>query len=260
MTTFNQIFQAAANQAIPIEWNEVESTEKKVHDPELEFDFDPLAFALAAKPENLHNCDIHNILETATENLSPETINQRDIIFSNIKSYQSQSDNIQRYYRNKILMRRLKGYHLTKFQESLEQLLNNLKKIKRSQLRILLKLDDFYQEDIATDRLFKDYDSIDGKPITCELDDEFTFVTSIDRFTAKVKLNKYYFKNSKNNLLEIESKIGSNESNLMSYLIQQPSVIIRGTGVIGHFPHREDFLLYRHRNLRYYDPNSKTTS
>jgi hypothetical protein len=256
MKALNQIFQAAANQVIPIEWNEAESTEKKIHDPELEFDFDPLAFALAAKPENLHNCDIHNILETATEYLSPEAINQRDMIYSNMKFELDLSSKIQKYYRDKLLMRRLKGYHLTKFQESLEQVLDDPRKIKRSKLRILLKLDDFYQEDIATDCLFKDYDSIDGKPRTCKLDDEFTFVTSIDRFTAKVKLNKYYFKNSKNNLLEIGSKIGSNESNLMSYLIQQPSVIIRGTGTISHCPQREDFLLYRHGNLRYYDPRS----
>jgi hypothetical protein len=256
MTAFNQIFQAATSSVSIFDMLNDTSDQLKEKDIDLEFDFDPLAFALAAKCENLHNCDIHNILETAAESLSPEIINQRDIIFSNIKSYQSQSDNIQKYYQNKILMRRLKGYHLTKFQESLEQLLDNLKKIKRSQLRILLKLDDFYQEDITRDCLFKDYDSIDGKPRTCELDDEFTFVKTIERFTAKTKLNKYYFKNSKNNLLEIESKIGSNESNLMSYLIQQPSVIIRGTSVISYCPQREDFLLYRQGNLRYYDLTS----
>lgn len=250
MTNINQIFQT-----VDIEWTGVESNEVK-QEIDLEFDFDPLAFALAAKRENLFKSDVHLLLSTATKDLSPEAINQRDAIYSNMKSDLDLSGKIQKYYKNKLLMRRLKGLHFTKFQEALEQVLDNPRKIKQSQIRILLKLDDFYQEDQSVDNLFKQYATIDGDPRTCEIDDEFVFVESIDRYTKKSKIKKYFFKNSKNNLLEIASDLGTNELRLMDYLVQQPSILIQGDVSITHHPHREDFLLYRHGTFRYYDSRS----
>jgi hypothetical protein len=262
MTTLNQIFAAPTNNVSlnTFNWDDESEIVQKPIDPEIEFDFDPLAFALSAAHQNHFKSDVHYLLEQKTDSWNDSHIDQRRTILDQIENFRDLSNDIQKYFRNKLLLRRLKGSHMSDYMISLEQILDNPKKIKQSQIKILLKLNDFYKENRETDRLFENFKSLDGTSRNHDLDEEFSFVKVIERFSKNTKANRYYFANKNNNLLLIQADIGTNEDRLMNYLSRQSDVIVRGSCAIHNQPQNEDFLLYMNGNFRYYDPNSKTAS
>jgi hypothetical protein len=259
MSNLKQSITALANQ-VPVnifDWNEeMRETVQKVSDPDIEFDFDPLAFALSAADQNQYKSDVHGLLEHKLVNLSSDFQDQRRMILDQIENFRDLSNDIQKYFRNKLLLRRLKGSHMSDYMISLEQILDNPKKIKRSQIKILLRLNDFYKENRETDVLFQKFKSLKTRETEYHLDDEFTFVKIIERFSKDKKANRYYFANKNQNLLLIEADMRTNEDRLMNYLSRQSSVIIRGSCVINNQPQNEDFLLYKNGDFKYYDPRS----
>jgi hypothetical protein len=263
MTKFNQIFAASTNNVSVnvFNWDDESEIVRKPIDPEIEFDFDPLAFALSAAHQTYFKSDVHFLLEQKTDDWDHSHIDQQRTILDQIENFKNLSNDIQKYFRNKLLLRRLKGSHMSDYMTSLEQLLDNPKKIKRSQIKILLKLNDFYKENRETDQLFGNFKSLNGrKPRNHDLDEEFSFVKVIERFSKDTKANRYYFTNKNKNLLLIQADMGTNEDRLMDYLSRQSNVIVRGSCMIHSQPQNEDFLLYMKGDFRYYDPNSKTAS
>lgn len=218
------------------------------------FDFDPLAFVLSAHDQKFHNSQVHQYLENNI--LDPANKELRNQILQKISSYEDASINIQKYYQNRLLMRRLKGLSFSPFQQTLEQMLINIREIDISCLKILLILNDFYVEDCATDQLFKNYSSIKEQAKTHVLNDTFFFVRTINRNSKKSNSKRYYFSNSNNNLLVIECKINTIENNLLDYVSRQPRILIRGNCSIYHQPGREDFLLYKNGDFKFFDPTA----
>jgi hypothetical protein len=262
MTTFNQVFQTTKNTvSVSIsDWEYVLSDSEQTAEEDtnlgLEFNFDPLAFILSAENQKFFRSDIHYLLETESKNLSAEALSRKESVLEEIENYETASNDIQRYYQNKMLLWRIKGFHFSKFQENLEKILENPKKIKKSQLRIMLRLHDFYNEDRATEELFKNHKSINGDSGSRNLDDEFVFVKTIERFSKNSNITRYYFKNSNKNLLLLETKTNTSENNLIDYLSRQSSIVVKGPCVASHQQGHEDFVLYKDGNFKFYDPES----
>lgn len=262
MTTFNQVFQTTKNTvSVSISdceyvLSDSEQTVEEDTNPELEFDFDPLAFILSAENQKFFKSDVHYLLEVRSKDLSPDAVSRKESVLKEIKNYEITSNEIQRYYQNKMLLWRIKGFRFSKFQENLEKILENPKKIKKSQLRIMLRLHDFYKEDRDTEELFKNHQSIDGNLGGRSLDDEFVFVKTIERFSKNSNIVRYYFKNSNKNLLLIETNKNTSENNFVDYISRRPSVIIKGPCSASHQSGHVDFVLYKDGNFKFYDPES----
>jgi hypothetical protein len=243
----NQISQTSNNTTLdPFDLSElVEFDPQPPTDRKIEYNFDPLAFALAAENQNYQKYQVHLLLESR---------DPKDFLsLAEIKNYESISNNIQKYYRNKLLVRKLKGLHFSNFMKNLEQILDNPRKIKQSQIKIILSLNNFYKEDKATEELFKNYKSLEEESINHQLDDVFSFVKIVERFSKKKNSNRYYFANKNKNLLMIESIRESNEDRLMNYLSRQPTILIQGNCMITSQPVKNDFLIYSKGNYNFYN-------
>jgi hypothetical protein len=263
MTNFNQILAASKN-TVSIDlsdWTKASVNKKTEEDPVFTYDFDPLALTLGLLDQDNHYTDIHTLLSSSNEVISNFQPLKYNNIFTLINDFQSKSETIQRYFKHRLLLRRLKNQYISKYMNALEDLLNNPCCLKLSNIKILLKLPEFYREGIETDNLFKNYQSIEPPFRQDNVKDHFQFVGKISRHSSQENKLRYYFSNSNNNLLLIESVLGSNEQNLMDYMLRHSkSIIIEGCAYIKHQPGYEDFLIYQQGRFKYYDPYSKTAS
>jgi hypothetical protein len=262
MTTFNQVFHAAKNTVrIDLDdWMDVSNQPVEKPDPPIAYQFDPLAFTLSAIAKNKHLSEIHTLLLTAdVDDFSKEYYDrEREPIVDNIDQYQKSSDAIRRFFKNRLLMRRLKNQPISGFMTNLEEVLENPQQLKQSQVAILIKLPDFYREDQETEKLFKQYQSVSGSMRQEFVDETFEYVTKIERNSSKDRALRYYFANQKQELLMISFKQNDRSNNLIDYIIRQNQpVIIRGSCMVRPQSGYDDFLLYNDGDFRFYDPNSK---
>jgi hypothetical protein len=261
MTTFNQVFQAAKNTVrIDLDdWTNVSNEPVKKPDPPIAYQFDPLAFALSAIAKQKHLSEIHTLLSTADVNdFSKDYYDrEREPIVDNIDQYQESSDAIRKFFKNRLLMRRLKNQQISRFNANLEEVLENPQQLKHSQISILIKLPEFYREDRETEKLLKQYKSISGTVRQETVDQQFEYVTKIERNSSKEKTFRYYFANQKQELLMMSFEQHDRSNNLIDYIIRknQP-VIIKGNCIIKNQPGYDNFLLYNDGNFKFYDTDS----
>jgi hypothetical protein len=246
------------------EWDNIDNTEKELAvekvDQVYHYDFDPLAYTLAAIAANKSLREIHTMLCSNTNNfLSPPPYNDSEhkTLIEESANYLEASEQIQRYFKNRQLMRRLKNQYLSDYMISLENLLENTPQVKQSQVAILVKLPDFYREGKETDQLFRQYQSVEGSPGQNFVDDEFTYVTKIERYSNKDNKIRHYFANQKQELLMMEFKTYDRANNLVDYIARQNKPVrITGYSIVKHQPGYDDFLIYIDGDFKFYEPNS----
>lgn len=215
----------------------------------VEFDFDPLAFILAGIENNINLSVLYELL--VDKNLLTN-YNYNDlyrVIFDNIHLHMIKSQEIQKYFKNKLLLRRVKGYHISEYMMCLETLLSNFNKIKKEHISILLKLPDFYRESTETDQVYKNFFPLkEQKNSIKNVNDRFCFVKKINRFSRKNNFSRYYFSNANNNLALISINKNSNEDSLMEYIVSSnQSITIKGSSKIT-CQEGYDFLIYTFPN------------
>ena len=113
---------------------------------------------------------------------------------------------IRAYYRNKFLFKALKEgtQQLTSFRQALCDLLVSEDKntIRESDLSILMKLPEFYEEDITIDQLASKYDmtesAYDNSAIMCKK--TLTFIMTTHRKTKEHNKIHYWFSDESNNV------------------------------------------------------------
>jgi hypothetical protein len=224
------------------------------------FDFDTLAYTLAAIAANKNLSEIHTMLVgNSNVFLSPASYSysEHNTLIKESANYLEASEQIQRYFKNRQLMRRLKNQYLSDYMISLENLLENIRQVKQSQVAILVKLPDFYREGKETDQLFSQYQSIKESPGQTFVDDEFTYVTKIERYSNKDNKIRYYFANQKQELLKMEFKTYDRANNLVDYIARQNKPVrITGYSIVKHQPGYDDFLIYIDGDFKFDEPNS----
>jgi len=230
----------------------VEKVEQVYH-----YDFDPLAYTLAAIAENKSLGEIHRMLcGNINDFLSPSTYGdaEHNTLIKESANYLQESEQIQRYFKNRQLMRRLKNQYLSDYMISLENLLENIRQVKQSQVAILVKLPDFYREGKETDQLFSQYQSVKGSPGQSFVDDEFTYVTKIERYSNKDNKIRHYFANQKKELLKMEFKMYDRANNLVDYIAKQNKPVrITGYSIVKNQPGYDDFLIYIDGDFKFSD-------
>lgn len=213
----------------------------------LEFNDDPLAIVIDLLAQNYPLYEIHAFLSSQENNTT---------IRAKISSEPSkeQAKKIRFYFKNRLIMRRLKNQHISDFMNSLEQIMSDDYRIYQDHISILVKLPDFYRENIETDSLFKNYISLDeaSKTTTVHLEENLTFVKAIIRQAKNQNIKRLYFKNDKNNLLLHSVPTNSENIQLWDYIIKQNKPIgfkgtVRIAPQIGF-----DFKLYQGNYYEFY--------
>ena len=222
-----------------------------------EFEFDPLLFVVGAQSDGIDNVSIYNFLSDISQP-KPEFV---EGVLQKGRRDQSKVDAIGRYFKNKILMRRLKGLYVSPYMKKFEEYLENPQKISASQLKIVIKLPDFYREGVETEAILSQHVSLPRQPTKTERHQvkwAFRLAGSVERNAKNQKTVRYYFVDEKNHLLEIEVIRGAKEHKFLKYLVDKKEAIgIEGYFHVSHPKGYEDFILYKDGDLeKFYDPNS----
>ena len=221
-----------------------------------EFKFDPLLFVVGAQSDGFNNVSIYDLLSNISQ-YRPEFF---EGVLQKSRRDQSKVDAIGRYFKNKILMRRLKGLYVSPYMVKLEEYLENPQKISASQLKIVIKLPDFYREGVETEDILSQHVSLPKQPAKTEhqqIKRPFRLTGAVERNAKNQRTVRYYFADEHNHLLEIEVLRGSKEHKFLKYLVGKKEAIgIDGYFHISHLKGYEDFFLYKDGEFDFYDPNS----
>jgi hypothetical protein len=119
--------------------------------------------------------------------------------------YVDQANIIRKHFKNKLLLRRLKNLHMSKFMMSLERVLDNPHELREHDFKILAKMEDFYNEDTATEALFENYTSCTMKsthgPLT--FSGIVQYAGAVDRKSKMEKHRSFYFATEHNHLIRV---------------------------------------------------------
>jgi hypothetical protein len=237
---------------------EINVKEEKVH----EFDFDPIAFTLAATKHNKYLTEIHSLLTLDRDNfIFVADKADYESILEDVPLFQSEATKIQQYFKNKILLRRLKNYHISRYMTVMEEVLANPRVLKASHIPAMLKLADFYREDTETDAILKNHVSLTGEPRRLKLDDVFEFAGSVQKFNKKLYQVRYYFANKERNLVSFIVNGKDNNAaltyKLLNYVIQQKKPLrISATCEANYNLWQEEFLMYKNGDFTFDEPDS----
>ena len=236
------------------DWNDafkslfVDSVKQEKPTRYVEYDVDPLAYVVKWIESGTLMHDIHTWLEFNT--LGPDSFNEEHL---------KKANEIRNFFKNSIILRRLKGEFISSFMDIVDELNENIYKVNVEHIKVLIKLPDFYRESVETRDLFAQYVSLDSiQTQTLDLDDVWTFVKKIKRNSKNENVWRYYFTNSKKNLLSVVVKSGIDSCVFLEYIASQGPVGIKGLG----FHARQqgwDFWFYRMSNYELY-PVAKTTN
>jgi hypothetical protein len=215
---------------------------KKVSYREHEFSVDPLAVVV----------DYHNAGRPGHE-IYDNLVNYRELSSPSADSL-VQADNIRRFFKNKIFLRRLKNYHISDYMKEMELVLESGQSVRSDRLPILVKLPAFYSESVETEALFKEYESLTSDRGLYESNDVWTFVKEISKYNRHDKSANYYFTNHYKQLLKVSVPFKEMGRSAWNYISSKEKIGIKGTlnklRVRGY-----DFCLYQLTNsYELFDP------
>jgi hypothetical protein len=212
------IFGNKATHAWLDEWDTNASIEKpKVY---LKFDDDPLALVIAMQRSGE---DLPSIMNTLTDigkrrtTIATLTVTAEDRAMAEV---------IYKHFRNKILMRRIKNQNLSKFMQAVDEVVEDRHKIEVDSLAPLIKLPDFYREDIDTAAIFNAHTSVPGS-LRKELDCVIKYVGTVERSTQRFKGEFQYWATPSNHLVQVQLEKSNLASAGWRYIAQEGTVRIR---------------------------------
>jgi hypothetical protein len=221
--------------------------------PILEFEYDPLSLVVEAVDKNVALMEIHAFLT----NQAYETHNDLGNMIITESSLE-RSKKIRSYFKNRLFMRRLKNQYISDYMVALEAVLENPNSINTDSVAILVKLPDFYREGQETDAIFNVHNSVDKRHNNwTTVNDEFTFVGKVKRYTKQQNRTRFYFANKQKNLLMHETFCGDQQEKMIEFMIStNPKLGFTGYAKLTHQPGYEHFLLYNNGRYDFYVPNS----
>jgi len=139
------------------------------------------------------------------------------------------AEEIKKFFRNKILLRRLKNLHISDFMKDLEILLENTARVSVDKIPILVKLPVFYEESIETEKLIRDYTDIGSDRGLYDTNEVWKFVKKIERNSKSQKANNFYFSNTKNELLRVTVPFREIGNSAWDYVSKKKKIGIKAT-------------------------------
>ena len=120
----------------------------------------------------------------------------------------AQAEKIRRYFKNRIVVRRLKNRHISTWMTKAEAVLETPKTIREDHVSLLVKLPDFYRENAEREAIFKRYKSM-PKPFnaytaTTDLDSVVRFAGSVERNSKNQKHVTFYFSTEEDYLVAVD--------------------------------------------------------
>jgi hypothetical protein len=208
-------------------------------DEPIQFHFDTLALACEAHLAGKNGTEIFSLIQAAhTQKPMPNISN----------AAYKHAETVRKYFRNKMMIRTLKGEHMSEYMTSLTEFLdteNNL--IKKKHVPILVKLPKFYDENTQTETVFKQYVSLAEKGGEL-INDSFRFVTQIHRQSKNQNFHRFYFANSRKQLLTFTLTKNEMGFKLWNYIAQQQDSIKIKARVSKHNIPGYDFIMYHLSN------------
>lgn len=125
--------------------------------------------------------------------------------------YVAMAEQVRNYYKAKLVQLSLSGKTLSAFRTKLYQVICNPKEINKEHVGILCRLPDFYQEDIAMDNILEQTKPVDTNTIylASEISEQYEFVGVTQRKIKTGSQQKYWFKNSQNELATLWVELSS---------------------------------------------------
>lgn len=261
--SFNSVFQARNASITTFNWDDItEEYDLKKPEPEpekvIEYDYDPLAMVIEAINQGKSLTEITGFLINENPAYNSWLEDFKSIKIS--EDSKTKSKDIRSYFKNKLVLRRLKKLHMSKYMNELERLLETENTLPVTLSRILVKLPDFYREGKETEMIFKSHISLAKNSNTEQydhIDDIFTYAGRVFRKAKGEIKTRFYFANGNKNLLLIEANQLDTSDKLLSYIVSQNRPIgIKGIVTKRSQPGYDDFILYQNGNYEFYEPNS----
>jgi hypothetical protein len=206
----------------------------------IDCDIDPLIYVVEWIERGLPLTEIHSRLQQQL--FEVPDFNESVVL---------QANNIRNFFKNTILLRRLKNEYISPFMGALEELNENVNRVNVDYIKILVKLPDFYRESTETRDLFANHTSLDSSKNTVEVNEPWTFVKKIKRSSKQENFWRYYFSNSKKELMSINCKEFSDTEPFLNYVSSLGPVGFKGFGFVTKQP-GHDFLFYKLSNYELY--------
>lgn len=212
------------NTILSIDWTEdIFKTDFKVEEVKYtDFDADPFPSVCQLYDKNRDGSSIFDYI--TTNDLSKIVVSV---------DYIEKAETIKSYFKNKILLRRLKGEHVSEWMKEVEILLENPLKVKTKSIRILVTLPRFYKENLILDELTSNHTSLEvGNIYTLENSYTCEFVTKVHRNSNQSNHYDFYWKTKDNNLVRVRCK--PNEYSYSAWEFLSTLKKIKITGIFGH--------------------------
>jgi hypothetical protein len=156
------------------------------------FEHDVLALVVHLIDAGVEYHDIYERLTTLSINNTPTT--STDI---------EKAEKIRTYFKNKHMLRMLKGEHISEFMSAVDEIIASPFSLCNDHYKIIVKLPAFYEENIQTEQLYKNYNNLSPNSKAATKKDIWTFVAKIAGNAKNDKNYTFYFKNLANNLLTV---------------------------------------------------------
>lgn len=222
-------------QPVSVWFDEFETTVSKTKDETIQFHFDTLALACEAHLAGKNGGEIFSLIQAAhTQKPMPDIS----------ESAREHAETVRKYFRNKLMIRALKGEHISEYMASLTEYLDatdNL--IKKGHVPILVKLPKFYDENTQTETIFKQHVPL-GEKGNEMIEDDFSFVAQVHRQSRNQNFHRFYFANSRKQLLTFTLEKNEMGFKLWNYVAQQQGSIRIKARASKHNIPGYDFIMY----------------
>ena len=201
----------------------------------IQFHFDTLALACEAHLAGKNGSEIFSLIQAAHTQKPMPSISD---------AAREHAETVRKYFRNKMMIRALKGEHMSEYMTSLVEFLDakdNL--IKKGHIPILVKLPKFYDENTQTETVFKQHVSLAERGNEL-IDEKFSYVTQVHRQSRNQNFHRFYFANSKKQLLTFTLAKNEMGFKLWNYVAQQQGSIRIKARVSKHNIPGYDFMMY----------------
>lgn len=195
----------------------------KIAAPEVEYDIsvDPLAYIL----ERRDTSDFKSNRKYTNKVLYEELNNPSHVKTVTDLKYTAEAKNIRDHYKKKIFMVTMKKHDVSSFREIVDEIIIDPGKIKQSQIPVMLRLPDYYQEDLDMTHLMDNYVSAEpGSGLldqTVEYGGGFGFVKKIFRYGRRAERIRHYFKTDSNSLICITIDPTNPHYSFMNYFADE---------------------------------------
>ena len=188
----------------------------------LEFNDDPLALVCAMLRAGKDYYDIGATLQGVGTRLNVQ------IPIDNVVESEDRERAlaIRKHFRNKILMRRLKNMHISKFMLAVDDIIESPRRIEKDSVRPLMKLPDFYEEDRATESIFNSHKTLPTRQVT-GLDTTIEYVGTVKRRSSRNKVDIQYWRTPNNYLVRLVFPLHDMGKSVWDFLAQQGKVKIK---------------------------------